>query len=503
VEIIEQRTVGATLGADAIAASATAALIGVALTGAFLLVAYRLVGLAAVVALGGYALISYAGLTALGATLTLPGLAGFVLAIGMAVDANVLVAERAREEYARRPRLDRATDTGYRAALPAIADSAVTTVLAAALLFGLASGPVRGFGVTLTLGVLVSLFSALVLSRMLTIWLVRRKVVQRHPAWSGIASPGPVRTWLDSRNQDLLRRHRRWLAASAVVVLVALAGIAVRGLEFGVEFTGGRSVEFTTATPLAPEAARQAVADAGFGDLAVQTTGDGALTVRSGDLQDEDVAALRTALAGAAGGAEVLQDELIGPSLGAELRQGALIALGVALAAQLAYLAVRFRWIFSVGAVAALASNVAVVVGAFAWLGRPLDGVFLAALLTVIGYTVNDSVVVFDRVREAWAADRRAPFRRLVGSAVLATLPRTVNTGLSTLVILAALLALGGDTLADFALALLIGIVAGTASTVSIAAPLAVELQGRRGTAPPAARKPAPARTRPASGAVV
>lgn len=341
------------------------------------------------------------------------------------------------------------------------------------------------------------------LSRLLTVWLVRQPVVRRHPAWSGIASPGPVRTWLDARDQDLLRRHRRWLAGSAVVVVVALAGIAVRGLDFGVEFTGGRSVEFTTQRPLTPDGARQVVAGAGAGDLAVQTTGDGALSVRSGDLQDEDVAALRSALADAAGGAEVLRDERIGPSLGAELRTGALIALALALTAQLIYLAIRFRWIFSVGAVAALASNVTVVVGASAWFGRPVDGVFLAALLTVIGYSVNDSVVVFDRVREAWAADPRAPFRRLVGSAVLATLPRTVNTGLSTLVILVALLALGGATLADFAIALLVGIVAGTASTVSVAAPVAVELQRRTGANPPARTRPAPARARPTSGAVV
>lgn len=500
VEIVEQRTVGPTLGAAAIEASAWAAAIGVALTGLFLLCAYRLVGLAAVVALAGYAVVSYAGLVALGATLTLPGLAGFVLAIGMAVDANVLVAERAREEYTRRPRLERAAHIGYRAALPAVIDSAVTTLLAAGLLFWLASGPVRGFGVTLTLGVLVSLFSALVLSRTLTLWLIRRRVVRRRPAWSGLASRGPVRAWLDRRDPDLLSRHRRWLAVSAAVVVVALAGIAVRGLEFGVEFTGGRAVELTTSRPLDEDVARAAVAGAGFPELAVQGTGEGGLSVRGSDLSDEDVAALRAALADAAGGADVLRDERIGPSIGAELRRGALIALGVALAAQLIYLAARFRWIFSLGAVAALASNVAVVVGVFAWAGRPLDGVFLAALLTVIGYTVNDSVVVFDRVREAGEAERGVPFRRLVGSAVLATLPRTVNTGLSTLVILAALLALGGDTLADFALALLVGIVAGTASTISVAAPVAIELQHGRAAPQPGRRRPGRRRT---TGAVV
>jgi SecD/SecF fusion protein len=308
-----------------------------------------------------------------------------------------------------------------------------------------------------------------------------------------------VRTWLGRRDPDLLRRHRRWLACSAAVVLLALAGVAVRGLNFGVEFTGGRAVEFSTAQPLDPEVAREAVADAGFPGVAVQSTGTGGLSVRSGDLTDEDVTALRDVLADAAGGADLLRDERIGPSLGEELRRGALVALGVALAAQLIYLAVRFRWVFSVGAVVALIANVSVVVGVFAWWGRPVDGVFLAALLTVIGYTVNDSVVVFDRVREGWTTEHGPALRRLVGTAVLATLPRTVNTGVSTLVILVALLLLGGDTLVDFALALLVGIVVGTASTISVAAPLAIELQGRR--RPPAPRR-APARRRSA-GAVV
>jgi SecD/SecF fusion protein len=180
----------------------------------------------------------------------------------------------------------------------------------------------------------------------------------------------------------------------------------------------------------------------------------------------------------------VISDELIGPTLGDELRRNALIALGVALLAQLAYLAARFRWTFSAGAVAALVANATIVVGTFAWLGKPLDGVFLAALLTVIGYSVNDSVVVFDRIRETWTG-RRAPFPGMAGQAVLQTLPRTVNTGISTLFVLTALLFLGGDSLADFALALVIGIVAGTLSTVSMAAPLTTLLQQRWPSPPP------------------
>ncbi|MCA1673930.1 MAG: protein translocase subunit SecF, partial [Actinobacteria bacterium] len=294
----------------------------------------------------------------------------------------------------------------------------------------------------------------------------------------------------------LMARHRRWLAISGVVVVLALAGIAIRGLELGVEFTGGRLVQYTGTLPDA-ETARAVVSDAGFPRAVVQESGDGDITVRTGGLTDADVAAIGDALGG-----QMLRDELIGPSLSDELRSGALIAFGVALAAQLAYLAARFRWTFGAGAVAALFANVAVVTGVFAWLGKPIDGVFLAAVLTIIGYTVNDSVVVFDRVREYWSAQRKTPFPRVVSTAVLATLPRTVNTGLSTLMVLAAPLLLGGDSLADFALALLLGIVVGTCSTVSIAAPLAVELESHRSAPPPAPkRKPAPIRR--SDGAVV
>ncbi|HSK27069.1 MAG TPA: protein translocase subunit SecD [Jiangellales bacterium] len=485
VEIIEQRTVGPTLGAAAIDASAKAALIGIALTAIFIIAVYRLMGVLAAIALGCYALISYAALTALGATLTLPGLAGFVLAIGMAVDANVLVFERAREEYEQQPDLRRAVTNGFRNALSAIADSNVTTLLAAGLLFFLASGPVRGFGVTLSIGVLASMLSALVLTRVLAEAAAASAWVRNRPRITGLASLGRVRTALAERDPDLMGHSRRWLAVSAAAVLVSIAGIAVRGLEFGVEFTGGRLVEYSTSSPVDADEARAAVSAAGFPRAVVQASGDGDVTVRTQQLTDAQQAEIRAAIGEVAGGAEVLRDELIGPSLGSELRRNALIALGIALAAQLAYLAVRFRWTFGAGAVAALFHNAIVVTGIFAWLGKPIDGVFLAALLTIIGYTVNDSVVVFDRIRETWRENRDTPFPRVANTAILQTLPRTVNTGLSTLIILVALLVLGGDSLADFALALLLGIVIGTASSIFTATPTAVELEARTGAPPP------------------
>jgi SecD/SecF fusion protein len=316
-----------------------------------------------------------------------------------------------------------------------------------------------------------------------------------------------VRTWLQRRNPDLMRHGRRWLAGSAVVLVLAVGGIATRGLDLGVEFTGGRLVEYSTSAPVSVDDARQAVSDAGFPRAIVQESGDDNISVRTGDMTNDQEAEVRAALTQVSDGQVTKErDELIGPSLGNELRSKALIALGVALAVQLAYLAIRFRWTLGAAAVTAMAHDVLVLVGVFAWLGKPIDGVFLAALLTVIGYSVNDSVVVFDRVRELWGTQRRSGFRRVVNSAILQTVPRTVNTGLGAIFILSALALLGGDSLTDFAIALLIGIGVGTYSSMFTAGPLAIELERLSPSPPPPLRQAAGSRTRPAregSGAVV
>ncbi|MET4926113.1 protein translocase subunit SecD [Streptomyces sp. PSRA5] len=503
VEVVEQRTVGPTLGAEAISASTRAAVIGAGLTALFITFVYRLFGGLASLALAGYALISYAALVALGVTLTLPGLAGFVLAIGMAVDANVLAFERAREEYASRSSrtLRSALAAGFRNARTAVVDSNVTTLLAAGLLFGLGSGPVKGFGVTLAIGVLVSMFSALVIARALTETAARSRFVTDFPGVNGIGLPGRVRTYLTRRAPQLFRRSRRWLVVSTVVMALAVLGVTLRGLNLGVEFTGGRLMEYTTSRPVDVDTARTALADAGFAGADVTTAGERELSVRTGDTGERAEAAIRSALTEAGGPTTKVRDDLIGPSLGDELRRHALIALGIAVGAQLLYLSVRFRWSFAVASVTALVHDVVILVGVFAWLGRPVDGIFLAALLTVIGYSVNDSVVVFDRVRELWARKPGGPLLPAARTAVLQTVPRTVNTGMGALFILAALAVLGGDSLRDFALALLIGICVGTYSSVFTAVPIALAMESRREGSPRARRpRPGDGRERPLPG---
>jgi SecD/SecF fusion protein len=497
VKVIEQRVVGPTLGQAAIDASWKAALIGIALTASFIVIVYRLVGFLAAVALGCYALISYAALVALGATLTLPGLAGFVLAIGMAIDANVLVFERAREEYAAGRGLRAALTTGFRKAWSAIADSNMTTLLAGGLLFYLASGPVRGFGVTLSIGVLASMVSALLITRVLAETTIGLAV--KRPRLSGLASTGRVRELLERRQPDVMGRRRIWLAVSGLALVLAVTGIATRGLNYGVEFTGGRLVEYSTSRPINVDVARADVAAAGFPNAVVQTSDGSKLSVRTSNLTNAEEKRIASALARDGGQVTRVRDELIGPSLGSELRKNAIIALTMALLAQLIYLAVRFRWTFGAGAVLAMFHDTLIVTGMFAWLGKPIDGVFLAALLTVIGYSVNDSVVVFDRVRELRDADRAAPFAGIANRAALQTVPRTVNTGIGAVFILTALALLGGDSLTDFAIALLIGIGVGTWSSVFTATPLAVIFESR--SRPPTPRRAAVRRE--GSGAVV
>ncbi|GGQ85311.1 protein translocase subunit SecD [Couchioplanes azureus] len=487
VDVIEQRTVGPSLGKAAIDASALAAVIGMIATILFVVAVYRLVGGIAAVVLICYGLISYAALLAVGATLTLPGLAGFVLAIGMALDANVLIFERAREEYAAggpRRSMRTALRSGFANAWSAIADSTVTTLLAAGLLFFLAAGPVRGFGVTLSIGVVASMFTALVLTRVLASPLAGTRWLARRPGWSGLAGIGWVRRRLEARDPDVMGRRRLWLGVSVVATVLALAGIGLRGLDLGIEFTGGRLVEYATTTPVPADDARAAVTSAGLPRAVVTTSGEGTVSVRAGGFDEATEAGVRAALTQAGGGdIHRLRDEKIGPTLGDELRRNALVALAVALAVQLAYLAVRFRWQWGAAAVLAMFHDVVVLLGVFAWLGRPVDGVFLAALLTVIGYSVNDSVVTFDRIRELVRAEdnRRTPFARLANTGCLQTVPRTVNTGLGAIFILTALAVLGGDSLVDFAVALLVGIGVGTYSSVFLATPLAVVFESGRG----------------------
>lgn len=476
---LSERIIGPTLGDKAIDASLKAGIVGLALTALFILLVYRYVGLLAALALSSYALLAYALLLLIGATLTLPGLAGFVLAIGLAIDANVLVFERAREEYADAPRsgMTRALKVGFNKAWSAIIDSNVTTLLAAGLLFVLASGPVQGFGVTLSIGVIASMVSALVIARVLTEIGVSMSFARKRPGITGLAHLGRVRTWLNRKNPDLMKRRRTWLGVSGAALVFALVGIFGSGLNLGLEFTGGRLIDVKPASSISVDEAREAVAEAGFPEAVVQETDSGNISVRTGEISDAEQEEIQDAIGEVAGGATLDNMDRVEPTLGNELRNKALLAFGIALLAQMLYLAIRFKWTFGLAAVVAMFHDVIIVTGIFAWLDKPIDGVFLAAALTIVGLSVNDTVVVFDRIRERWLGTTSGSFAAIANKAAVETMPRTVNTGLGAMFILAALAVLGGDSLRDFAIALLIGLVIGTYSSVFTATPILTYLQ--------------------------
>jgi SecD/SecF fusion protein len=497
VEIVEQRSIGPSLGEEAVRASLVAALIGAALTIVYMIAYYRLLGAAAAVALLLYSLFSFAGLAGIGATLTLPGIAGFVLAIGMAVDANVLVFERIKEEHAEGRPVGTAIVHGFKRAWSAIADSNATTLIAGILLFFLASGAVKGFGITLTLGVVVSMFTALVVTRALVEVLARSSRLRARPDLLGMDFGAGLRRSLMDRAPDIIGRRRIWFSASLVALILAFSGLITKGLDFGLEFQGGRLIEYSTSRPVDLESARANLAERGFARALVQESGEGNIVIRTGSLSGAEETNVEEAVSELGGELDTVRDEFVGATVSDELLWKAFIALGLALGAQLLYLAFRFRWTYASSAVVAMLHDVLLLLGVFAWLGKEIDGVFVAALLTVIGYSVNDSVVVFDRIRERRSLHPSEPFAAIANDACLQTIPRTINTGLGALFILLMLYVFGGETLADFALALLIGIVVGTYSSIFMAAPLAVTLDAlspTRSRARPEPSKPAAAR---------
>jgi SecD/SecF fusion protein len=323
---------------------------------------------------------------------------------------------------------------------------------------------------------------------------MRSRGLARRPDVFGMSVGAGLRKRFEEKPFDIISRSKLWFIASIVVALVAAGGLLFEGLRFGLEFTGGRLLEYSVAREVSLEEVRSELAGAGLPRAVVQESGDGNVSIRTSRLSEAQEGRIQGILSQAGGSVELVRDEFIGPTIGAELRRQALIALGLGLTAQLAYLAFRFRWTYGAAAVAALFHDVLILLGLFAWLGKDIDGVFIAALLTVIGYSVNDSVVVFDRIREQRRLRKGVPPAAVVNDACLQTVPRTINTGLGALSILLALYFMGGQTLTDFALALIVGIVLGTYSSVFTAAPLAFVLEGgsaqqtpaigRRGTPP-------------------
>ncbi|MGQ3489337.1 protein translocase subunit SecD [Roseovarius pacificus] len=496
LNFLEEKTVGPELGGDSIAAGLNSALVGLVAVCVLMVACYGGLGLVSVAALGINMVILAAVLTSVGATLTLSGIAGMVLTLGMAVDANVLIFERIREEVRRERNLWRAVGKGFDNAFSSILDANLTGLLTAGLMFLLGAGPVRGFAVTLGLGILTSMFTALVITKLiLQNWLEWRRP-PRLPLNGLFGFLG---------RQSVIDFFRlQWIAVgtSATAMLASVLMIALIGLNLGIDFTGGTSVRIETPHVLQLESYREALSNLGLADVAVSEV------FGAGVDGSDHVANLRLAADGEMGAAlsssqlqevrnallqvdpdlRVTATESIGGKVSPELVRAAILAVVAGVLSILGYIWMRFEWQFAVGAVVALTHDVLLTLGLFALLGLKIDLAFVAALLTILGYSINDTVVVFDRVRENVRRYVAMPLRDLLNLSASETLSRTVLTSATTLVALLALLFFGGDVIRSFALAITFGVVVGTYSSIYVAKNIVLLLGLDRRL--PEARKP-------------
>ena len=470
---LETRTVGPELGADSIAAGTIACLIGLALVVIFMVVVYGKFGLYANVALLVNLVLILGVLSALGATLTLPGIAGIVLTIGMAVDANVLIFERIREELESvKGGAARAIETGYEKALTAIVDANITTLIAAIILYSMGSGPVKGFAVTLGIGIITSVFTAFFVTRLL--------VVQ----WFEWKRPKTFRITLlelvrNGTKIKFLSVRKIALACSAAAVVASIALFSIHGLNYGIDFKGGTMVEGRTTGDADLGAIRSALDALDLGDVQVQGFGSASdVLIRVEDVKGGEearktlVARIGTAVTEAVPSFEVRRVESVGPKVSGELVTAGILAILLAIGSVLVYIWLRFEWQFSVGAVGALAHDVILTIGIFSLIGLEFNLSIIAAILTIVGYSLNDTVVVFDRVRENLRRYKKMVLEDLLNLSLNETLSRTLMTSITTLLALLALYFLGGAVLQGFTFAMIWGVLVGTYSSVYIASPI-------------------------------
>lgn len=512
--VVEERTVGPELGADAIRAGVISLAVGTAFVFLYMGLAYGLFGWFANVALLFNLVIMVAALSLLEATLTLPGIAGIVLTLGTALDANILINERIREETKLgRPPLS-ALEAGFTKASGTIMDSNLTNLIAMACLYAFGSGPVKGFAVTVAIGTIVQMWTATVLTRLMVSWWYRAKRPKELPVVAGgkgvlglLARP-LFRLVPDVTKIPFMKGARAGLIASAVISSISLAGAFWPGLEKGIDFRGGIVMELRTPEPANLSALRGATSGLGLGDVGLQEFGDPHTVLVRLPVQGDEagtqraVAAVRGAAEQVAPGTRVLRVEAVGNRVSGELFTGGMIALGLSLLAMLVYIWFRFEWQFAIAAIVTLILDTTKTVGFMVLFGIEFNLTTVAAILTVIGFSANDKVVVFDRMRENLRKYKQMPLRDLVDLSINETLNRSLGTSMTLLLSALPLALFGGDTLSGFAWVMIFGIVISASSSVFIAAPIVLytgHQSLRRGEAASKAEQTA-ARPAPAPG---
>ncbi len=479
LDFIEERTVGPGLGSDSIEAGKLAAIVATILVMAFTIVAYGFLGIIANIALLANLVLIIALLSILGATLTLPGIAGIVLTMGMAVDSNVLIFERVREESRAGRNLVQSLDSGFRQAMATIIDANLTTLIAAFVLFYMGSGPVRGFAVTLAIGIITTVFTAFTFTRLMIAWWLR----VRRP----VKIPPPLLNFVPYNTTFSFMGVKNWAFGFSIITsVVSVVMLAILGFNLGVDFKGGAAIEVKAKSGIAEiEEIRETLNDLNIGEVQVQNFGsptEALIRVGSqgeGDMADQSSESrVRAALEA---DYDIRRVEVVGPTVSAELTQAGIIAVAVALLAIGIYIWFRFEWQFAIGAIIATLHDLFLTIGMFAILQLEFSLTSIAAVLTIIGYSINDTVVVYDRIRENLRKYKKMPIPELIDLSVNQTLSRTILTGVTTLLALIALYFLGGEVLAGFSFAMIFGILVGTYSSVFVAAPLLILFKLRPG----------------------
>jgi SecD/SecF fusion protein len=474
VSIEEERSVSPTLGMDSIRASVMAGLLGLAITLVCVLVYYRLPGLVANLALIVNLILLIGALTMFRFVLTLPGIAGIILTIGLSVDANVLIYERLREEMALGKSLKVAMETAYQKAFSSIFDANVTTLITAIILFWQAAGPVRGFAISLTFGILASLFTALIVGRNALGWLVDTGQVKKISMLHLISS----------KNINFLGKGFLACMCSLALILAGATSFYIKGEKnFGVDFRGGDLVTLSSQAVIDVGQVRDALKPVGLADASIQESaqsGKNYITVRS-PLNTSDKVEKQIIQTMPNANFKVERSERVGALVGGELAKSSVVALVLGILGILIFVTFRFELSFAVGAIVALLHDVIITVGVFSLLGRELTLTMVGAVLTIAGYSINDTIVVYDRIREGLAGGRRGTIEEIMNSSINQTLSRTILTSTVTLIPILCLFLFGGAVLRDFSLAIIVGVVVGTYSSIFIASPIVLWWTRARG----------------------
>ncbi len=494
-EIIDSFVVGPSLGQEAIDSGFISFIIAMVFVLIWMIFYYGKAGIFADIALVFNIVLIFGVLASLGAVLTLPGIAGIVLTIGMSVDANVLIFERIKEEIVKGKGKGQAISDGFANALSSILDANITTGLTALILLVFGSGPIKGFATTLIIGILTSLFTAIFITRLLVDWYVSKR--GRTLQFSTKITKN-LFTNLDIR---FLGKRKIAYVISGILVSVGVFSLLTQGLDQGVDFVGGRNYQIRFVNPVNPSEITNELTDA-LGSASAKTFGDAnqimvttkyKVDVQGTEVDDEILGILFTSLqkylpdgttyeefipGGSTGDIGVLKYRKVGPTIADDIKKNAVWAIVGSLAVVFLYILLRFRkWQFSLGAVAAVFHDVLFVLGIFSLTSKimpfsmEIDQAFIAAILTVIGYSLNDTVVVFDRIREM-VGDKGWKGGQNINNALNSTLSRTLNTSLTTLVVLLSIFIFGGESLRGFMFAMIVGVIVGTYSSLFIATPV-------------------------------